>query len=101
MDGGYISSDKAQLICYDIMSLIELNTSEHKYYAIGSDYFAKPESEKDEIKLDLLNKTLGDQWQKIRFHNLVRLGGDIQATGLGEYHKATIMGAFLTYSKNQ
>lgn len=83
------------------MTLIEHEADEHKYYKMGSHFFSKPESEINYTKYQMLQKVLGDNWQKIRFHNLVRLGGDIHLTGLDEYHKATIMGAFLAYSKSQ
>ena len=50
----------------------------------------------------MVNKSplpIGESWQQKRYHNLVRLGGDVLRSGLGEHHKATVLGGLVWYSR--
>ncbi len=69
---------------------------EHDFYKIGSAVFNARNYEyqsSKNSKRDQLFALFGQEYEKIRFHNIVRLGGDIIASGLSEYHKATVVGS--------
>ncbi|WP_440993200.1 hypothetical protein [Cysteiniphilum litorale] len=89
----YINSSFATAICKKAIELIESDVQEHDFYKIGSAVFNARNYEYQSSKRDQLFALFGQEYEKIRFHNIVRLGGDIIASGLSEYHKATVVGS--------
>lgn len=97
----FIDSDVAFIICKIVTSEIEKNTTqEHQFYRFGEAAFSSKAFMKNESAIDLLKKIFGDAWKKTRYHNLVRLGGDVLRSNLSSFPKATILGGFLWHAKN-
>jgi hypothetical protein len=86
------------MICAEILKSLNLNDGkEHIYHTAGKAAFEN----KDFMQQDFIPVKVKKQpeWKRTRYHNLVRLGGDIIKTGLAEYTKATILGALIYYAK--
>lgn len=54
----------------------------------------------DNSTLVLIKNVLGEQWESIRFQNLVRLGADIENANLASLPRATLVGGLL-YQKEK
>lgn len=96
LNNDYIESDFAFSMCEDIINSINNNDgSEHLFYKSGQTAFdSKLFMNNEEIQKQLQN-LFGDDWKKTRYHNLVRLGGDVVRSGLAEFPKAVILGGLL------
>ncbi len=95
----YIDSAAAQLICKACIQQIENgDNNEHSLYKQGQVAFNSETFMNDKTAISKAQSIFNQEWKRVRFHNLVRLGGDILSSGLGEYHKATILGALLYYA---
>lgn len=87
-----------QSILADMQSTIE---AEHTFYRLGEAAFNSKLFMEDESFTVKLSAFFGEKWKQIRYRNLVRLGADIENSGLAEYSKATILGGLLYYTKQQ
>lgn len=96
----YLDSDTAFKICQSLLTKIEQNNQEHVFYKAGSEAFNSKQFMDEETGIEAAKAVFGDDWKKARYHNLVRLGGDVLRSGLAEYPKATLLGALLAYAKN-
>lgn len=96
---GYISSDAFNQILTDIKAHLNSDdNTEHKLYSIG-EWFLKLHKN-DETNLQYIKKMAGDNWKSVRFKNVVRLGADIEKSGLDTLPRATLVGALL-YQKEK
>jgi hypothetical protein len=89
-----MTSEKAFDLCLKLMNTIKDKAEkEHEFYRLGEDCFNNKvfmeEKERD------LSAIFGQDYKRIRYHHLVRLGGDITRSGFAEFPKATVLGAFL------
>jgi hypothetical protein len=71
---------------------------EHKLYSLGKSFLEINKNK--ETHLALVKKILGDDWKSLRFRNLVRLGADIENSGLGTLSRPTLIGSLL-YQKEK
>lgn len=71
---------------------------EHALYAIGKSFIELQKNKND--NLVVIQNKLGENWKALRFQNLVRLGSDIENTGLAALSRATLVGALL-YQKEK
>lgn len=98
----YLDSETAFNICQQLGEKIEQASGlEHDFYRAGERAFHSQAFMGNTIHLAALEAILGVNWKRLRYHHLVRLGGDILRSGLASYSKATILGALLFYAKNQ
>ena len=66
---------------------------EHDYYRLGERSFQQVT---DDNKTNApIQAKWGDPWKRLRYHHLVRLGGDVLRSGLADYAPATVLGALL------
>lgn len=96
----YLSSQKASKICQTLLNEVEQNNQEHGFYKMGELAFNSKQFMDETTSIEAAKTIFGDDWKKTRYHNLVRLGGDIVRSGLAEYPKSTILGALLSYARN-
>lgn len=95
----YIDSHTALQICQSILNKIaQENSAQHAFYRQGEHVFNNSGSTEDGEPMQAIPAIFGKNWKRIRYHNLVRLGGDILRSGLAEYAKATILGALCWYA---
>lgn len=78
--------------------LDEKTDREQQLHAIGT-YFLE-HYKKEQSHLVSIKNSLGEDWKTLRFRNLVRLGADIESSGLGSLSRATLMGVLL-YQKEK
>ena len=71
---------------------------EHHFYSIGKWFLELNKSNENELML--IENRLGENWESIRFQNLVRLGADIKNANLESIPRATLVGALL-YQKEK
>jgi hypothetical protein len=96
---GYMESIVFNQLLDDIKIFIDEDVNrEHQIYAIGKSFLEQ--NKKKEEHLEQLKKMLGEDWKALRFRNLVRLGADIENSGLGTLSRATLIGALL-YQKEK
>ena len=96
----YLDSESALRICKILISEIEQNNQEHVFYKLGTNAFNSKQFMENKTVSEEIKACSREKWKKERYHNLVRLGGDILRSGLAEYKKATILGGLLFYKKN-
>ena len=97
----YLSSESALQICQFITAKLEQESDlEHKFYRQGEQLFNSKSFMEDNDPTKAIQALFGEDWKRTRYHNLVRLGGDVLRSGLAEYPKATLLGALLAYAKN-
>lgn len=95
----YIDSDVFNKILEDVNTLLNNDLDmEHHFYSIGK-WFLEI-NKNDEGTLMLIKKMFGENWESMRFQNLVRLGADIENAGLASIPRATLVGALL-YKKEK
>ncbi len=93
-DKEYLGSESALQICECIIAKLEQESNlEHKFYRQGEQLFNSKMFMENEEPTKVIQALFGEGWKRTRYHNLVRLGGDILRSGLAEYPKATILGA--------
>ena len=97
----YINSSFAQYLCKKVIDLIENHGMENYFYQLGDRIFGSIESEFDGAKKDELIALFGFEFNRLRYHHLVRLGGDIIASGLVDYHKNVRVGWLWYLSKTE
>lgn len=98
-EAGYMKSSTFNNLLEDIKTLLDENVNmEHHLYAIGKSFLDS--KNKNEVHLTNIKEILGNDWNALRFRNLVRLGADIENAGLGSLSRATLVGAFL-YQKEK
>ena len=96
---GYMESSVFTLLLNDVKQFMDENiSSEHQIYAVGKSFLELNKGKKE--YLDELKTILGNEWKASRFRNLVRLGADIENSGLGSLSRATLIGALL-YQKEK
>jgi hypothetical protein len=95
----YLESSKALDICLELTQRLESEAMEHRFYQTGQAAFQSLQFIEDPRAIEAAKKLFGETWKQIRYHNLVRLGGDILKSGLGKYHKATVLGALLSFEE--
>ena len=83
------------MICYQIIDWIE-SGFEHELFKLGKSAFSHQQYEIDDQLRAYLEHQFGKRWKQKRHHHLIRLGGDIKATGLFGYSKETILGGMVT-----
>lgn len=71
---------------------------EQQLHTIGTFFLEHYKKENDH--LTKVKNSLGEDWKALRFRHLVRLGADIESSGLGSLSRATLMGALL-YQKEK
>lgn len=99
----YRASESVDEICQKIKAALSHDDYEHQAFKRGRESF---DSENFMLttqaeQIDNSKQRFGDEWKKTRYHNLVRIGGDVLAQGLGEYNKATLLGALLMYRQKE
>ena len=72
---------------------------EHEAYRKGEAAFHSKTFMENPAPLSKLPALFGANWKQVRYHNLIRLGGDIERSGLSDYPKATLLGSLLLYAK--
>jgi len=93
-DKNYLDSEQALQICQTIIQKIEQdNGIEHTFYRAGEKAFNSKTFMEEDEPIKEIQALFCEAWKRTRYHNLVRLGGDILRSGLAEYPKATILGA--------
>lgn len=70
---------------------------EQQFYVIGKSFLSL--QNQNEEKLIFIKTLLGEDWKKIRFRNLVRLGADIENAGLGDLSRAVLVGSMVYKNK--
>ena len=97
----YIASDTAFSICEGVALTIAVKANrEHHYFTLGEAAFNDKAFSDNKAGLEKAKRLFGDNWKQTRYHNLVRLGGDILRSPLGEFPKATILGGLLEWAKH-
>jgi hypothetical protein len=71
---------------------------EHHFYSIGKWFLDL--DRRDKSTLSLIKNKAVDNWESVRFQNLVRLGADIENANLSSIPRATLVGALL-YQKEK
>ena len=66
---------------------------EPQLYALGRAFFSQPTN--NEKNMPFLKGLFGEAWKKQRFMHLVRLGADIENSGLGTLPRPVLVGALL------
>jgi len=100
VDNTYLDSDTALSVCaWALTEITQKPGTEHTFYRLGEASFHSKLFMDATLHLNKAKQLLGDDWKKLRYHNLVRLGGDVLRSGLGEYPKATLLGALLHYAE--
>ena len=96
---GYMDSSVFTKLLEEIKTLLDEDVStEHALFTLGKTFLeSKSKNERHLINIKMI---LGDDWNAVRFRNLVRLGADIENSGLGTLSRATLVGAFL-YQKEK
>ena len=97
-DHEYIESGSAFEICQTILQRLTIDAHEHDFYRSGELAFHSQDFMEDPINLKTAEALFGEFWKQKRYHNLVRLGGDVLRSGLGEYPKATVLGGLGWYA---
>lgn len=96
----YLSSESALQICQFIITKLEQESDlEHKLYRQGEQLFNSKTFVEDDAPTKAIQALFGEDWKRTRYHNLVRLGGDVLRSGLSEYPKATILGALCWHAR--
>lgn len=96
---GYMDSSVFTKLLEEIKTLLDDEVSkEHALFTLGKTFLES--KKRNESHLENIKKMLGDDWNAVRFRNLVRLGADIENSGLGSLSRATLVGAFL-YQKEK
>ena len=78
-----------------------IDAHEHDFYRAGEAAFHSQEFMEDPANLKTAESLFGENWQQKRYHNLVRLGGDVLRSGLGENPKATVLGGLVWYNNDE
>lgn len=90
----YLGSEQASQICRTLLDKMEQEPGiEHIFYRAGQAAFNSKIFMKDGEPVKEVQALFGEDWKRTRYHNLVRLGGDILRSSLAKYPKATILGA--------
>ncbi len=98
----YVDSPTALSICQAILNQINQNDgTEHAFFRTGEMAFDSKTFMESTSAIELTQSVFGHDWKATRYHNLVRLGGDIERSGLADYPKATILGGLLHYAKDK
>jgi hypothetical protein len=98
-NNGYIHSDLFKEILNDVnKSLNEELDMEHHFYLLGKSFLEL--NKNNNSTLDFIKNKFGDNWESVRFNNIVRIGADIENTGLASIPRATLVGALL-YQKEK
>lgn len=99
----YRTSDSVTEICQIVKEALEKSDYEHIAFKLGrasfdSEHFMLTTQAE---QIDLAKQYFGDTWKSTRYHNLVRIGGDVLSAGLGEYNKATLLGSLLLFRQKE
>lgn len=98
-DKSYLDSEHALQICQAVLQKIEQESGiEHTFYRAGEAAFNSQSFMEEGAPIKEAEALLGEDWKRIRYHNLVRLGGDILRSGLAKYPKATIVGGLVWHA---
>lgn len=91
---GYMDSSSFNEVLEKIKTLLDEEVNkEHQLYVIGKSFLES--KKRNDAHLANIKKMLGNDWNALRFRNLVRLGADIENAGLGTLSRATLIGSFL------
>lgn len=94
LENGYMDSVTFIYLLNQITEYLDSEIAiEHHLYTIGKKFLALQLNDKQH--LDIIQKIYGVDWKTSRFHNLVRLGADIDNACLGSLPRPTLVGAFL------
>ena len=74
---------------------------EHQFYGAGKTAFSDKKFMDDDRAIETAKSLFAKEWKKVRYHNLVRLGGDILRSNLAEHSKSTILGALLRHAEQR
>lgn len=99
-NNAYLNSEQALQICQSVLLKIDQESGvEHDFYRAGEAAFNSKAFMEEEEPIKEVEALFGEDWKRTRYHNLVRLGGDILRSGLAGHPKATILGALFWHKK--